>query len=166
MRPLTSLAFIGFVALATSMVAAQDAGDFGIEGRYIGQTIFASMDANDRGRIHMGDLEVFRASVFAGMDSDGNGRVTYSEFAAWDPGFAAVAESVGRADAYITASRIVFAFWDQNGDGEMTDREMRIAMTQDFRRADADHDTLLTEAEFIMGFPVIIAMRAAIRPDL
>jgi len=39
-------------------------------------------------------------------------------------------------------------------------------MSHDFRRADLDGDALLTQAEFIGGFPIMVAMRAAIRPDL
>ena len=136
------------------------------EGRAVGETIFVTMDQTGRGAIHMGDLEEFRDSVFAGMDYDGDGRVTYEEFASWDPGFARVAQETGRADAYVTASRIVFAFWDRNADGALTAREMRFAMSSDFRRADVDDDGLLTQEEFIQGFPIMVAMRAAIRPDL
>ncbi len=114
----------------------------------------------------MGDVEQFRDSVFEGMDYDSNGKVTYDEFSAWDPGFAFVANEVGRAEAYTTASKIVFAFWDRNGNGELTAREMRFAMSADFRRADLDDDAFLTQDEFINGFPIMVAMRAAIRPDL
>lgn len=155
-------------ALAMSPLAAsgQVGGDLGIEGRYIGETIFEGMASGPDGTVHAGDLEAFRGSAFAGMDSDQNGRVTYREFASWDPGFARVAEDVGRMDAYTTASKIVFAFWDRDGDAELTEREMRIAMAADFRRADLDGDALLTKDEFIGGFPIMVAMRAAIRPDL
>ena len=114
----------------------------------------------------MGDIETYRDSVFAGMDTDTNGKVIYDEFSAWDPGFVFVAEDVGRKDAYTTASKIVFAFWDRNGDQELTDKEMRLSMSADFRRADLDDDGFLTQDEFIGGFPIIVAMRAAIRPDL
>ena len=138
----------------------------GSEGRKVGEAIFATMDPNARGWIHQGDLEAFRASVFVGMDGDNNGKVTYAEFSAWDPGFAYVAEQTGRADAYTTASKIVFAFWDRNGDGEMTESEMRHAMTADFRRADLDDDGVLSQTEFLQGFPIMLAMRAALRPDL
>lgn len=150
-------------ALSPVMAMAQDSGT---EGRVVGETIFATMDSARRGTIHMGDVERFRASVFAGMDADEDGQVTYAEFASWDPGFAAVARRAGRSEAYTTASKIVFAFWDRNGDGAMTEREMRFAMTSDFRRADLDDDALLTRDEFIAGFPIMVAMRAAIRPDL
>lgn len=145
---------------------AQDADATGAEGRVVGETIFASMDTAGRGTIHMGDLEQFRKSVFAGMDYNDDAKVTYEEFSGWDPGFAGVAEAVGRGDAYLTASKIVFAIWDRNGNGELTEPEMRLAMTADFRRADLDDDALLSRDEFIQGFLIMVAMRAAIRPDL
>ena len=48
----------------------------------------------------------------------------------------------------------------------MTVREMRLAMIADLKRADQNDDAVLTKEEFIAGFPIIVAMRAAIRPDL
>lgn len=156
---------VGIAAMPV-VVHGQAANDLGIEGRNLGETLFDSMDTSEDGKIHMGDLEQFRDSVFAGMDYDDNKKVTYEEFASWDPGFVFVAEDVGRKDAYTTASKIVFAFWDRDGDGDLTEREMRFAMSSDFRRADLDDDALLTREEFINGFPIMVAMRAAIRPDL
>lgn len=138
----------------------------GAEGRAVAETIFASMDTPNRGTINMGDIEGFRDSAFAGMDYNDDRKVTYAEFSAWDPGFARIAAELGRAEAYTTASKIIFAFWDRDGDGDLTEREMRTAMAADFRRADLDDDALLTRAEFIGGFPIMVAMRAAIRPDL
>lgn len=124
------------------------------------------MDPNARVWIHQGDLEVFRASVFVGMDGDNNAKVTYVEFAAWDPNFAYVAEQTGRTDAHATAPKIVFAFWDRNGNGEMTEREMRHAMAANFRCADVDDDGVLSQTAFLQGFPIMLAMRAALRADL
>lgn len=135
-------------------------------GRALAETLFATMDQTGRGAIHAGDLESFRDSVFAGMDSDQSRGASYDEFSAWDPGFRQIATEAGRASEYVTASRVVFAFWDRDGDGSMTEPEMRTAMNADFRRADLDDDGLLTEVEFIQGFPIMVAMRAAIRPDL
>lgn len=149
------------LALATPVSAQSETA-----GRDVAETIFAAMDQTGRGAIHMGDLEQFRSSAFAGMDGDQTGGVTYAEFATWDPGFLRVAEAVGRTSEYTTASRVVFAFWDRNGDGTLTEPEMRIAMVADFRRADLDDNALLEESEFIQGFPMMVAMRVAIRPDL
>lgn len=154
-------------ALAQSLPAeAPGINEPGIEGRRVAETIFASMDQPGRGYVTMGEIEWFRDSAFAGMDQDGDGQVIYAEFAAWDPGFMHVAEDLGRGEAYVTASKIVFAFWDRNGDGVLKTQEFRTSMSHDFRRADLDDDARLTLDEFISGFPIIVAMRAAIRPDL
>ncbi|AGI69193.1 hypothetical protein OAN307_c37340 [Octadecabacter antarcticus 307] len=165
-----ALMLTGLFAMAPFTVTAQSNDtvqpEQGIEGRAVGETIFDSLDANRRATIHVGDIEKFRASVFSGMDYDTNGKVTYTEFSGWDPGFARVAEAEGRSDAYTTAPKIIFAFWDRNGDGDLTQPEMRSSLSSDVRRADFDDDGLLTRAEFIQGFPLMAAMRAAIRPDL
>ena len=100
------------------------------------------------------------------MDFDDNLRLTYEEFGTWDPGFSVLAEEKGKTDAYVTAIKIVFAFWDRNGDGEITTSEMRHAMNADFRRADINDDAVLTEDEYLKGFAIIVAIRAAFRPDL
>lgn len=136
------------------------------EGRLTSEITFSAIDRHANGYIHQGDLEAFRSDVFSSMDYDDNNRLTYEEFAAWDPGFSVLAEEKGKSDAYVTATKIVFAFWDRDGDGEITESEMRHAMNADFRRADIDDDAVLTEDEFLNGFIVIVAMKAAIRPDL
>ncbi len=165
MKP-KSMLFAAASALVFSVGAplAQDAD--GRDGRIVGETIFATIDTTQRGAIHAGDMEGFRDAVFAGMDTNGDRRVPYSEFVAWDPGFARIAEATGRMASYETASRVVFAFWDRDGSGELTEQEMRFAMTMDFRRADLDDDGLLELEEFIQGFPIMVAMRAALRSDL
>lgn len=142
------------------------AGEPDTPGRIVAETTFASIDANDKGYIHLGDMEQFRASVFAGMDFDDSGTVTYDEFASWDPGFGFVAADAGSPEAYTTATRIVFSFWDRDGDDALTESEMRFAVNSDFRRADINDDATLTEDEFLRGFGIIVAFRAAIRPDI
>lgn len=135
-------------------------------GRLTAELTFSSIDTAEKGFIHQGDLEEFRSVVFSSMDYDDSSKLTYQEFSAWDPGFSSIAEEEGKSEAYTTATKIVFAFWDRNGDGEITEAEMRFAMNADFRRADLDDNGVLSQTEFIQGFAVIVAMRAAIRPDL
>ena len=64
------------------------------------------------------------------------------------------------------AAASIFAFWDRNGDGERTRSEMRHAVTSDFRRAELDAAAVLSQAEFLNGFSIIVALRAAIRPNM
>ena len=163
LKPALAAIAIAAAASAPHGAMAQEAG---IEGRRIAETIFATVDNAGAGQVHMGDIERFRRSVLAGMDSDGNGQVPYAEFSAWDPGVARVAEELGRSEAYTTASKIDFSIWDLDGDGNLNNREMRNAMARDFRRADLDDDGFLDKAAFIGGFTILVAMRAAIRPDL
>ena len=158
------IALTACLALLALPAAAQDQS--GLAGRALAETLFDGMDDSGRGRIDAGQLQTFRSSVFAGMDYDADGSVTFDEFADWDPGFRRVAEELGRGDAFTTALRIVHAFWDRDGDGGLTDAEMQFALSQDMRRADLDDDGFLTREEFLHGFAVIVAMRAAIRPDL
>lgn len=160
------LAISMLMSLSTTSMAQTTDDGLGAQGRVVGETIFATIASGDRDAFHTGDLEVFRASVFGGMDYNGDHRVTHEEFSQWDPGFAAIAQELGRSEAYVTASKIVFAFWDRDGSGELVEPEMRFAMTADFRRADLDDDGLLSREEFIQSFPIMVAMRAAIRPDL
>lgn len=154
-----------FACLAAPIASASDE-TLGIEGRHVAEALFDSMDTGNHKAIHFGYVEEFRKDIFVGMDIDEDRKVTYSEFAQWDPGFASVAAELGRADALKTAKKIVFAYWDRNGDGALHGQEMRTSLSADFRRADLDDDAFLTRDEFIQGFPIIIAMRAAIRPDL
>jgi len=131
-------------------------------GREVAEQTFASIDEEGRGYIHMGDMERFRA----GMDYDNDLKVTFEEFSAWDTGFGEAAEEEGRPDAFITATKIVFSFWDRNADFVLTDGEMRSSINADFQRADIDDDGLLSQEEFLQSFGIIVAMRAAIRPDI
>jgi hypothetical protein len=164
---LNSFAKVCMVIMMPSFVSAQTTdANAGIEGKVAAETILASMDTANRGMIDLGNLEVFRASAFAGMDQNDDKKVPYAEFSAWDPGFVTVAEQEGRKDAYTTASKIIFSFWDRDANGELTDQEMQRAMALDFQHADLNDDAMLTKEEFMNGFPIIVAMRAAIRPDL
>lgn len=141
------------------------AGETKTEGRLVAEITFASIDEAGKGYVDMGDMERFRSSVFAGMDADDSGKVNYEEFQTWDPGFREVAVNKGKPEAYTTATKIVFSFWDRNGDGALTESEMRYATFSDFERADIDGNSVLSEAEFLNGFGIVVAFRASIRPD-
>ncbi len=136
------------------------------EGRRLAELAFASVDSADRGFIDMGEFSNFGGDVFISMDADENGKLSLDEFMGWDYGMLPLAEERGRVAAYETALRVIFAFWDRNRDGEISKTEHRKSMNSDFQRADADNDAVLTKDEFLNGFSVMVALRAALDPNL
>jgi len=134
------------------------------EGRDLAKLAFQSVDRAERGYIDQGEFTNFGGDVFVSMDHDQDNRLSLGEFLSWGFGMEQVAEDAGRAAAYETALRVVFAFWDRDGDNEITRTEHRQSLLADFRRADADNDAVLTEEEFLLGFSINVAARAAINP--
>ena len=163
MRRILTLVIAGIGATLAGAALAQDQKT---EGRLTSELTFQSIDTQSKGYIHQGDLEEFRESVFAGMDLNDDHAVTFQEFITWDPGFSNLAETKKKTDAYQVALRVVFAFWDRDGNDKITTSEMRHAMNADFRRADLNDDAILSENEFLNGFTIIVAVKAAFRPDL
>lgn len=159
-RKLAALSLCMFLATPMAIAAGEN------EGRRLAKLAFASVDSADRGFIDMGEFTNFGTDVFVSMDSDDSGKISLEEYLAWDYGMASVAEDRDRVDAYETALRIVFAFRDRDGNGEISKTEHRQSMKFDFQRADLNGDAILTEREFLDGFPVMVALRAALDPDL
>ena len=150
----------GFLAIAGAATAAQAS-----EERELAQVAFSAVDRHGNGYVNLGDMEAYRELVFVSMDGDDDERITLDEFMAWDIGFSVLAEDRDRLVAYETAMKVVFSFWDRDGDGAVSPTEHRHAIIADFRRADLDDDALLTEPEFLAGFSVIAALRAAVGHD-
>ena len=150
------------VAVAAPLAAAAQEN----EGRRLAELAFTSIDTADRGYADMGEFMNFGGDVFYSMDADENNALSIDEFMAWDYGMLNVAEERGRVEAYETALRVVFAFWDRDGDGAVSRTEHRQSLTFDFRRADINDDTVLTAEEFTSGFSVMVALRAALDPNL
>ncbi len=134
------------------------------EGRALAGVLFSQLDETDRGFIDQGSFLNFGGDVFFSMDSDKSNALSLSEFLSWDFGMLNVAIEADREDSYYTAMRVVFAFWDRNGNGEVSRDEQRRSVNYDFARADLDNDGALTEEEFTSGFSVMVALRAAINP--
>ncbi len=155
---LTNLALIAALSLPTTLFAQ------GSEGRRLAALAFSAIDLSDRGYIDQGEYSNFGDDVFISMDANDNGKLSLAEFLSWDYGMRPLAEEVGREAAYETALRVVFAFWDRNGDSQISKTEHRLSLDVDFRRADGNHDATLTEEEFVTGFSVMVALRAAISP--
>lgn len=134
------------------------------EGRRLAELAFAGIDTADRGYIDQGEFSNFGTDVFISMDADEDGVLSLGEFMSWDYGMLPIAREAGREDAYDTALRVVFAFWDRDGDGVISRTEHRQSLMADFQRADTDNDALMTRDEFTSGFSVMVALRAAINP--
>lgn len=131
-------------------------------GKELAQTIFGSIEDNPSGSVDMGEFVAFGNDIFASMDTDDSESIDPSEFSQWDFGFNFIAENVGQKRAYETAQKVIFANWDHDANGEISNREYRKSMNWDFRRADVDDNALLTREEFLCGYVVIFAYRSAI----
>ncbi len=153
------------VALAIALSSSTNAQEVKCEtaGCKLADTIFGSIEDNTNKMIDLGEFVQFGNSIFVSMDTDGSSSISFDEFAAWDPGFDIIAQNADKTSEYQTAQRILFAFWDRDGDQKIATREYRIAMTTDFARADADNDALLSRKEFLLGYIVNISYRAAIQ---
>lgn len=134
------------------------------EGRELAQTLYSSIDTAERGFLDQGQFLNFGRDVFTSMDSNDDRNLTLSEFMSWDYGMRNIAEDAGREEAFDTAMRVVFSFWDRDGDGTIAAVEQNRSLKADFRRADLDEDALMSKDEFLGGFSVMVALRAAINP--
>jgi len=114
----------------------------------------------------MGEFSNFGNDVFVSMDSDENKKLSLEEFMGWGFGMSNVAEERDRVEVYEAALRILFAIRDRNGNGEISMVENRKSINLDFQRADLDGDALITQDEFLKGYMVMIAFRAALNTNL
>lgn len=135
------------------------------KGRVLAELSFDSMDDGGKGFLHHGDMEEGRVNIFTSMDYDENDNLDVGEFLEWDFGFANIAQDTNKLIAYRTALKVIFNLWDRNADGKITQIEHRQAVVRDFNRADINHDGLLDKDEFILGFSVLVAIRAALKPE-
>ncbi|MEO9825139.1 MAG: hypothetical protein ABJF50_12055 [Paracoccaceae bacterium] len=134
------------------------------EGRRIAEDSFKFIAGSERGWIDQGTFLKAGGDVFAAMDYDQDLKLTLGEFLVFDIGMREVAEKAGRLDAHETAMRVVFAFWDRDGDGQVSSSEHKRSLSYDFQRADIDDNARLNLDEYISGFTVMVALRAAINP--
>lgn len=155
------LAYTVFMAALIAPAAALEKS----EGRQLAELTFDSVDRHGKGYLHQGDMEATREDVFISIDADDSGSMELPEFLAWGFGFQNIAEEEDRQLAYNTALKVVFSFWDRNGDGKITESEHRKAMLADFDRADVNDNAVLEKGEFLNGFSVLVAIRAALKPE-
>lgn len=150
------------VLVLASSTASVAQSDEKTPGRELAEIIFGSMEISPTSGADMGEFVSFGSDIFVSMDYDDNGSVNLEEFTTWDFGFNFIAEDEGQQRAYETAQKIVFAVWDHDGDGDISQREYHKSMVSDFRRADTDDDAFLTRDEFLTGYVINVAYRAAL----
>lgn len=153
------------IACATSLMisipALADTNDIG-PGQELAKLVFQSFEGADNGRADLGQFTDFGNDIFVSMDGDDDGNITLDEFKEWDFGFVFIAEDEGQQRAFDTAQKILFAFWDLDGDGQINGSEYHKSLIADFQRADINNDAFLSEEEFLRGYIVIRAYRAAV----
>ena len=135
------------------------------EGRNLAELAFDSVDTQGRGYVDQGAMDAFGEDIRYSMDANDDGKITLDEWTGWDFGYALLAEQLGKELAYQTAMKIVFAVQDRDGDGEISRVEWRKAGIRDFRRADLNDDAILTKEEFLNGFLITSAIKAALKPE-
>ena len=64
-----------------------------------------------------------------------------------------------------TAQKFVFDFWDRNDDQMISAQEQSASMMANMMYADLDGSATLSEQEFLSGFIINIAYRAALKPE-
>lgn len=162
---MSTLGLMAAMLVAAPISGAANAQDMH-PGKKLAITAFKSIDENERGFIDMADFHNFSENVFVSMDANDDGSIDLDEFLFWDYGMKPIAQARGASAALTTAMRVVHAFWDRNGDGKITHAEHRTSTLSDFRRADIDDNAILTQEEFVSGFTVMKALRAAIAPEI
>ena len=159
MRIMTAGAIMA--AIAASPALSQQVS----EGRALADLTFESADLSGKGYLDQGDMEAARRNIFVSMDADESKSIELSEFLDWGYGFQNIAEDEDKLLAYRTALKVVYSFWDRNGDGKISQTEHRKAIISDFNRADLNGNAILEKEEFVGGFSVLVAIRAALKPE-
>lgn len=156
--------FLAKICLAAALVAPMTLTAETGEGRRLADQAFDHIVKSGAGFMDQGQFLNAGRDVFAAMDYEDDGIINLGEFLVFDFGMRGVAEQAGREDALETGLRVVFAFWDRDGDGNLSVSEHQRALSMDFQRADDNGDARLSKEEFMDGFTVLVAARAAINP--
>jgi len=153
------------IALLSSLTFAMPATAADNDWKDLSGLAFQSIDADENGAVSPSEFSSFGEDVFVSMDSDESRALSLGEFYSWGFGMHDAATDSGRSDAFKTAMRVVFSLWDRNADDQVTASEYRQSLDFEFQRADLDGDGALTGDEYVAGFSVVVAAKAAIHPQ-
>ncbi|QFT30444.1 EF hand [Labrenzia sp. THAF82] len=158
-RSILTIACFSCLALVPPTAAADN------DWKELSGLAFQSIDKDGDGKVTPSEYSSFGDDVFSSMDYDSSKALTLDEFYNWGFGMHNAAEDAGQSEAFKTAMRVVFALWDRNADSQVTAAEYDESLEFDFLRADLDQDKTLSEPEYLSGFSVVVAAKAAIHPQ-
>ena len=133
-------------------------------GQALAALTFKQIDADADQSVTLAELQGFGVDVLTSMDADDDVSITMPEFQAWDFGFVDIADEADKMEGYGTAQRMMFDLWDRDNDQKITADEMQAAMAREAAYADLDGNNALSADEFVTGFGMMVALRAALKP--
>ncbi|MEM8785021.1 MAG: calcium-binding protein [Pseudomonadota bacterium] len=139
----SALSLLGF----TMGSALAEKGGPGRQGANF-QERMAEVDTDGDGTVTRAEFDAAGSARFASVDADGNGSVSLAEFEA-------------QAETKKAERRKrMFDRLDSDGNGELTDGEMRARGARMFEAVDADADGVITQAEMDGARERLKALRA------
>jgi hypothetical protein len=124
---LTGLA--GGLALLAAPCMAQERLEGDIATALIAS--FAVFDANADGAADVAEVIAGAKSVYAALDADGSGAADAGEFQLFSMGLATLAETNSQKAAYQIQRAVIFARWDANTDGQLSEQEVTLALVSE-----------------------------------
>ena len=128
----------------------------------INRTAFDTIDVNGDGQLSHREIDQYRGLVMLSQDADDDGIVSFDEYMAWDMGWRAIAEARGSASSLRDARTAVFAFWDKDGNGQLSPAEQMMSQTTDFYTATGNTNRPLDFDSFAGRLRIIAEMNAAL----
>lgn len=126
-------------------------------GKDLTQVTFNSVDTDKDNKLSYDELKVMVDDSAFSMDADQNNSITIDEFTEWDFGYYFLAQKEGNLESYKTAKQLMFNLIDFDQNKVIDPKEMQHAINTDFKRADFDKDTFLSETEFTnVWIPLVV----------
>mgnify|MGYP001793652743 CR=1 FL=1 len=124
--------------------------------------MFESADSNGDDRVSAREATLFQRALFASMDYDNDTLLTVNEFTAVDFGESYEAARLNRQDEVQAVLEAYFEEMDRNDDDTVTSGEHTLVFLNEFRSADRDGDSGLSQDEFISSMPIFARLSEAL----